>query len=44
MTCKFMKVCKWYDEMSDTCNINNGIYYEDRPAGCYRYLENEGNK
>jgi hypothetical protein len=40
MKCKYWKKCPLYDEESDTCNRNGGMYYEgDRPAGCYRRLE-----
>ena len=45
--CKFYKKCKLYRISSDTCNINGGMYYDDleRPAGCYRKMENkESNK
>ena len=41
MKCKFWKKCKLYDESSPTCNINGGIYFEDRPAGCFRRMEEE---
>ena len=40
MKCKYWKKCKLYSEESETCNINDGMYYEDRPAGCYRLMEN----
>ena len=44
--CKFWKKCGGYRRNSHTCNIANGMYYDeggvgDRPAGCYRRMEGE---
>ena len=41
MKCKYCKKCKLYSNESATCNENGGIYYEDRPAGCYRLMEDK---
>jgi len=37
--CKYCKTCALYDKTSRTCNKTGGMYYEGRPAGCYRELE-----
>ena len=47
--CKFLKKCKLYQEDSETCTKNAGGYYDDgdgrdRPAGCYRKMEEESKK
>jgi len=36
--CKYCKTCALYDKTSRTCNKTGGMYYEGRPAGCYRSL------
>jgi len=42
--CKFHKKCKNFRLDSVTCTMNDGMYYEDRPAGCYRKREAEEKK
>ena len=38
--CKFWKKCPLYDKESVVCNRDGGMYYAwDRPAGCYRELQ-----
>jgi len=45
MKCKYHKKCKLYQESSETCNKNSGMYYgSSRPAGCYRNLEKINNE
>lgn len=45
MKCKFWKKCPWYNEESITCKKNAGMYYDmDRPAGCYRRMEEKEEK
>ncbi len=43
--CKYVKICKLYSELSDTCNLNPRMYYDGLKsgAGCYRNLEEEEN-
>ncbi len=39
MKCKFYKKCKLYNDKSNTCNKEGGIYYGgNKPAGCYRKM------
>lgn len=46
--CKFQKNCTLYSKMSHACNKSEGNAYgtgfEFRPGGCYRSLEENGNK
>jgi hypothetical protein len=39
MICKYWKKCKLYDGTSNTCNVTEGMYYDNRPAGCYRDMK-----
>jgi hypothetical protein len=39
--CKYTSKCKHYTITSTTCNETHGMYYEDRPAGCYRKFEED---
>jgi len=43
MKCRYWKKCKYYDDISVTCNLNDGMFYADatEPAGCYRRMEEE---
>ena len=40
MKCKFKKQCENYEEDSFTCNKSDG-YYGDKPATCYKKMENK---
>jgi len=40
MKCKFRKQCPNYEEDSFTCNKSDG-YYGDKPATCYKKMENK---
>lgn len=42
--CEFYKDCEYYDPDNPLCNENEGFYYEDQYAGCYRKLWEEKNK
>jgi len=37
--CKFKDKCPWYSEIDQICSKDGGMYYEGRPAGCWRRLE-----
>jgi len=40
--CEFRKRCKLYSDTSVTCNYNNGMYSDDRPASCKQeFLDNK---
>jgi hypothetical protein len=38
--CEFVSTCECYDEESNTCNKNSGVYYGDGGmCGAYRRLK-----
>ncbi len=39
MKCKHTKKCKLYNDASNTCNKNGGVYYGDRTSNCYNNME-----
>ena len=39
--CKFAMKCGIYSPENRTCTKEGGMYYQGRPAGCYRELEKE---
>lgn len=37
--CKYWKKCNLFSEDSETCILDGGMYYLDRPSGCYLLME-----
>jgi hypothetical protein len=44
MKCKHWKKCKLYSNDSRTCNVDGGVYYQDRYSGCYMLMERKNEK